>query len=916
MRKVWQIFVRDLKRLLKNPVAIVVTIGVAIIPSLYAWFNILANWDPYENTSTVPIAVTIEDKGADIKDLGYTNAGDMIRERLEENDQLGWTFVDDEDEAKQGVESGKYFAAFVIPEDFTESLADVLDGDVQKAHIAYYVNEKANAIAPKVTDTGSTTLENQISNEFVNVVGKTVTEKLGGFVGDAAEGLDGARDAAAGDLADASSELGDLADGIDGAQASIASARETVATARDTLSLVSEKSANLGNSLSASLDTLADTRTKATTLAAQLGSALSTGASTINSVSSTANYNIGLIAGDVGWAQGRIDAAIAQIRALDGATTNVQTGLERVRTITVSAAGNELATQLTTKIDASLEVTTELSDSQKQALDKLQQISDGLKSATGTVTGLSSSVSNAISETTGALTELQKDLAATTMPQLNEALDGFSNTGGKLVGTASSLPAMLAQADSALSELDGILDQSATALATTADSVRGASDKIASISADVAAVESAENFDGIKDILDLDAEDVGDFLGSPAELVSMPIYPVENYGSGVTPFYTNLALWVGGFVLVAIYKLEVDREGVGDFKPWQGFFGRWLLLNLIGQVQAIICCVGDITLGIQCVSPAAFVFAGMVESFVYVFFIYALSVAFKHIGKALGVLIVVLQIPGASGLYPIQMQPGFFQALNPWLPFTYGINAMREAIAGFYGNYYAQNLLVLLVYLIPALLIGVTARRHLLNINNLFDRKLGETDMMITERTGMKSQFRLATIVKAIMDSDNYRETFLASAASFELRYPVLVRRGFAALIAVPLVLLALMFATEAKFAMLVLWILSLVIICTFLIVIEYLHVRVIDKTNLSNMSKEELYEMLDDELKAELLAFAPIEKMRLDKGARLAAAQAGLAGAADAQGGADATAEANADATNAEKTAAMPARDQKGGDE
>ena len=105
-------------------------------------------------------------------------------------------------------------------------------------------------------------------------------------------------------------------------------------------------------------------------------------------------------------------------------------------------------------------------------------------------------------------------------------------------------------------------------------------------------------------------------------------------------------------------------------------------------------------------------------------------------------------------------------------------------------------------------------------------------------------------------------------------------------------------------------------IICTFLIVIEYLHERVVDKTNLSNMSKEELYEMLDDELKAELLAFAPIEKMRLDKSARLAAAQAGLAGAAGAQGGADATVKADASATDADATDAMPARDQKGGDE
>ncbi len=867
MRKAWQIFVRDLKRLVKNPVAVIVTIGVAIIPSLYAWFNILANWDPYENTSTVPIAVVIEDKGADISDMGYTNAGDMIREELEGNTQLGWSFVDSEDEAVEGVRSGKYYAAFVVPEDFTESLADVLDGDTEKAHIAYYVNEKANAVAPKVTDTGSTTIENQIANEFVDVVGKTVSEKLTEFAGDATQSIDGARDTVTADLTDATAKLNELADGVDGAQNAISSARSTVSSARETLSAVSAKASGMGGGLSSALDDLAGTRSKATTLSAKLNTALTSANTTVSGISSQANYNVGVLAGDVGWAQGRLDAAIAQVRALDGATTSVQTSLEKIRTYTLSVAGNDYATQLSTKVEADLEVVTELSAAQREALDKLQSISDELKGATDDVTGLSSSVNNAIQGTSSALADLQNSLAQTTMPQLNEALDGFSNTGGKLVGTASSLPALLSQADGTLAELDAILQQCSTTLSSTADSVRNSANKVSGIASDVAAVESAENYAGIKDILGLDAEGVGDFLGSPAQLVSTPIYPVENYGSGVAPFYTNLALWVGGFVLVAIYKLEVDREQIGDYKPWQGFFGRWLLLNLIGQVQAIICCVGDICLGIQCVSPVAFVFAGMVESFVYVFFIYAFSIAFKHIGKALCVLLVVLQIPGASGTYPIEMQPGFFQALNPWLPFTYGINAMREAIAGFYGSNYAYNLLVLLVYLVPALLIGVTARRHLLNINNLFDRKLGETDMMVTERTGMKSHFRMATIVKAIMDSENYRDTFLATAASFELKYPVLVRRGFVALMVVPLALLALMFATEAKFAMLVLWICSLVIICTFLIVVEYLHNRVAEKTDLSNMSKDELYAMLDDELKEELLAFAPIEKMRLERG-------------------------------------------------
>ena len=134
-------------------------------------------------------------------------------------------------------------------------------------------------------------------------------------------------------------------------------------------------------------------------------------------------------------------------------------------------------------------------------------------------------------------------------------------------------------------------------------------------------------------------------------LTTKAVYPVENYGSGVTPFYTNLALWVGGFVLIAIFKLEVDTEGVGQITANQGYFGRWMLMVLLGFVQSVIVCVGDLVLGIQCGHPVLFVIAGVFTSFVYVNIIYALSIAFKHIGKAIGVILVIVQIPGSSGMY-------------------------------------------------------------------------------------------------------------------------------------------------------------------------------------------------------------------------------------------------------------------------
>ena len=917
MRKVFQIFLRDLKRLLKNPVAIIVTIGVAIIPSLYAWFNILANWDPYENTSTVPIAVVIQDKGADISDMGYTNAGDMIRERLEENTQLGWTFVDTQDAALEGVEAGTYYAAFIIPEDFTSTLADVLNGSTNKAHIAYYVNEKVNAVVPKVTDTGSTTLENQISNEFVDTVGKVVTEKLQGVASDAAGSINSTRDSVAADLREVSDSLSTLAGNVSGVHSSIQKSRDTISSARQATQDLSQSATTVSNKLSSALDDLAATRTSVGNLASQLTSSTSAGASAISGVSAQLTYDISQITGNIGWAQGELDSAVTQIGNLRTNTfADLRTSLERLKynkleKLDDSVTGKEAAIKA---IDAALASLDSMDTQTAAKVDTLKSYSDAIKSGNDGVTELSANVNDVIQTSVNGLNDVSASVNSDVLPAVNSTLDTFATFGGKVVGTTSTLPSMLSQADSTLASLDAVLSQCDSSLDSTSSTLAAAAEKVSALADDVSAVAAAETYAGISNVLDLNAESVGDFLGSPAELVTESIFPVENYGSGVAPFYTNLALWVGGFVLVAIYKLEVDDEGIGDFKPWQGFFGRWLLLNLIGQLQAIICCIGDICLGIQCLSPVAFVFAGMVESFVYVFFIYALSIAFKHIGKALGVLIVVLQIPGASGLYPIEMQPGFFQALNPWLPFTYGINAMREAIAGFYGNYYAQNLAVLLVYLIPALLIGVTARKHLLNINNLFDKKLAETDMMIAERTGMTNpHFRLSTIVKALMDSEGYKETFLETAAGFELAYPVMIRRGFAALIVVPLVLLALMFIHPAKFLMLMLWVLSLLIICTFLIVVEYFHNRVSEKTHLAEMGQDELYDMLGDELKAELLAFAPFEKMRREKTLPLARLVIPRAK------GSDENSENNADADAAAESAAgdtaVQERAEKGGD-
>ena len=177
MKKVMEIFKRDISRLVKSPAAIIVAVGMCIIPALYAWFNIAANRDPYGNTANIKVAVANNDVGAENKKRTL-DAGRQILDQMEENDDLGWVFTDEED-AVDGVKSGKYYAAIVIPETFSADLLQIEDGTLGGPRRSqYYVNEKRNAVAPKITNTGSTTIQNKIEEEFYKVASEAIAEEL------------------------------------------------------------------------------------------------------------------------------------------------------------------------------------------------------------------------------------------------------------------------------------------------------------------------------------------------------------------------------------------------------------------------------------------------------------------------------------------------------------------------------------------------------------------------------------------------------------------------------------------------------------------------------------------------------------------------------------------------------------------
>ncbi|MDT2659091.1 YhgE/Pip domain-containing protein [Enterococcus hulanensis] len=173
LKHTWSLFKLDWRRIFKNPIAIFLMAALVIIPSLYAWFNIKALWDPYSNTGELPIAVYSADTGAKFQDKDVEIGNEVIK-NLHKNKQLGWRFVDSKEQVVEGVKSGKYYAGIYLPKEFSKDLLSFTSGDIQKPKIEYYLNQKINAIAPKITDKGAGSIQQEISQEFIKTASSTL----------------------------------------------------------------------------------------------------------------------------------------------------------------------------------------------------------------------------------------------------------------------------------------------------------------------------------------------------------------------------------------------------------------------------------------------------------------------------------------------------------------------------------------------------------------------------------------------------------------------------------------------------------------------------------------------------------------------------------------------------------------------
>ena len=806
---------------------------MAFVPALYAWFNIAGFWDPYSHTSHIRVAVANEDEGATKDQIGTVNVGAMLETQLKENDQLGWHFVS-ADEARAEVERGDSYAAFVIPASFSRDLTGIVDGTYVKPNIQYYVNEKNNAVAPKITGAGATSLDRQINSAFVSTVAKVLSEKASEAGVSIANNADQKRSDVSASVSEASAKLGSASQTLDGMGAKIDAAKASVASARSTLSDLDAAASELSTSLDQADQLVSDSRTSLASFSSQIGGALDGLSSNAASALAGVSANAGTLDGAVQGASGRVGGLLTEGTSINNSVGDVLAELNALGIGNLPAAGTAL-TDLTNQNAALSAALGDLTTLNSDLSATSTSISDALTKASAASAAVSSAVTNARSGVSSQL------------PAISSALDDFSSASSSMRGSLDTLRSQRDQVSGLLDQLDSLLDGAKTATQTSATNVAAIKTDLDSVATDISSLSSSNTLRDLADSLGVNAESIASFMASPTKIETKAVYPVAAYGSAMAPLFTNLALWIGAFSLVLLFKLDVDEEGIGPISSASKYMGRWMLLAFFGVIQALVVSTGVLVIGVQTVSRLGFVGTSMVISMVFVSIVYMLSTCFQHIGKGLCVIIMVMQIPGSAGLYPIEMLPSFFRFLHPLFPFTYGVNALREIVGGFYGHTYLSCLAVLGAEALVAFAIGLALRPFLVNLNAMITRDLSSSGLFLSEATRVPSnRYRLTQIVAALADHEGFQRSVSRRAARFERRYPMIRRVAIVLGIIVPVALAVLSVANIAEVPIVLgAWIVWVLLVISFLIGLQYLREALARQQLLGAMEEEDVRSLL-----------------------------------------------------------------------
>ena len=706
MKNIIEIFRKDIKEVFRKTNTWIIIVGLIFLPSMYAWPNILSSWDPYGHTNNIKVAVTSEDDGATV-DGKELNLGNSLVEGLKNNKNLDWQFVSNKQQAEDGVRIGDYYASIVVPKNFSQDMTSVSRTEPKRATIEYTVNEKINAISPKITNSGASAIANNISKNFVETANGIIFEKLH----------------------EAGIKFEENLPSIEKAKEEIFKLNDNFSTYESTLSELIGKveyGYNILNNVQNTLPEIDRVATNSIMIADKAGITINNiqgfnerllpiinnHLNVVEEVSKEANF----IAKELQQKPDKTEEIKARQKALD---SRLQASTERLQLVkNIFEYFNKLSSerlfnnQLERVTTLSNDITTikEVNNNIYNKMDHYDEIADTVKeefvNKSARVNEISSNMNS----------KLNVEVAPLISQVLSKAEVNIDKVSGIIAGAQGELPVV----ERKLSETEVKISNAYGKLLSLQAQMPSAKSKIQKLTDEIKKADSGIDKNQLFNLLRVDYKQQAEFFANPVKLQENKLYHIENYGSAMTPFYTVLSIWVGSLLMSSLLTTKVEDEEK-KYKPYQKYFGRGLLFVIISLFQTLIITLGDMyVLGTQATSPYRFVLYALLISLLFSSIIYTIVCILGNVGKAVCIVLLVLQLGSSGGTFPIQMTSKFFQALYPKVPFTYSIGLLREAVGGVYIPAVERDIKILFIYLIivlvgGAILVSLKARSEKLS---------------------------------------------------------------------------------------------------------------------------------------------------------------------------------------------------------
>ncbi|MEX6700087.1 YhgE/Pip family protein [Peribacillus frigoritolerans] len=683
MRNIQEIFIDDLKSISKNFFVCIVVVFLMFIPSIYAWFNIVASWDPYANTEGILVGVANNDKGAELNGKAV-NIGKEVMEGLKDNKDLGWRFTS-EKEAIEKVEKGDYYASIIIPENFSEHIATIMTDDPKKAGIDYYVNEKINSIAPKITAAGANSIVDNVSKTFIKSASGSILaifNELGITLQNELPTIQKMKNMVY--LLEA--ELPELEQNIKTVQTHVKKAEDIIKRVNDGLNSIEGITSQKDKLVSDVSSYVDSTRQAFEGINPLLKNDIANIRSDNESILVLANWLTGQDLPDNESDQ-LVEQGVTRINKELYLLDSMYNLLVRVNQF------NEKNV-----LQPEIQLVAELRDN---ASNQLQALNDR---AYGNLIELGRNNDQV-------LASFQESYSKETGPKFNEIWNETEAILNNVQLTMEEGTKVLPEVRTLLNETNRTLETRTADIDKLQNKFPEIETKIKALASKMREIDKSYNMEEVIDFLRNDIEQESEFFSEPVLLNKHSLFPIPNYGSAMSPFFTALSLWVGGTILISMLSVGVSQK---VYSPYQIYIGRYLIFFIIGVMQALSVSIGNIFLiGVYVADKFEYILFSVLISTVFTLIVYTFVSVLGNVGKGISVVLMVLQISSSGGTFPIQVTPPFFQHINPFLPFTYAVGLLRESVGGITWSVAGKDIFILILFLIITFILGVILKKPL-----------------------------------------------------------------------------------------------------------------------------------------------------------------------------------------------------------